>query len=163
MVQQFFCHVYGLTVTHDVSWFWPAACSRACSGSPLCAEQRPAASSRAAGGTPRTGGAADDLPVFWSRSAARRPWAERSPVVVVFFGSSRLRRPRAELQSGLHVMFPVCYCRHSRSEYSWIRHDYHIVLLSSSSPCASGLGWGRLGVYPHPKTSCLQLDQYIDP
>ena len=84
----FFLPCYGLTVTHDVSWFWPAACSRAGSGSPLCAEQRPAASSRAAGGTPRTSGAADDLPVFWSRSAARRPWAERSPVVLFFFGSS---------------------------------------------------------------------------
>ena len=102
----FFCHVYGLTVTHDVSWFWPAACSRAGSGSPLCAEQRPAASSRAAGGTPRTSGAADDLPVFWSRSAARRPWAERSPVVLFFFRLVSGRRPRAELQSGLQVMFP---------------------------------------------------------
>ena len=102
----FFCHVYGVTVTHDVSWFWPAACSRAGSGSPLCAEQRPAASSRAVGGTPRTGGAADDLPVFWSRSAARRPWAERSPVAL-FFRLVSGRRPRAELQSGLQVMFPV--------------------------------------------------------
>ena len=140
--RSFFCHVYGLTVSHDVSWFWPAACSRAGSGSPLCAEQRPAASSRAAGGTPRTSGAADDLPVFWSRSAARRPWVERSPVVLFFF-SARLRPPPtggAAVWSPGHVSW--CYCRHSRSESSWISYDYHIVLLSSSSPCASGLGWG---------------------
>ena len=57
-------------------------------------------------GTPRTGGAADDLPVFWSRSAARRPWVERLPVVLFFFRLVSGRRPWAELQSGLQVMFP---------------------------------------------------------
>ena len=79
-----------------------------------------------------------------------------------FFGSS----PATAHGRSCSLVSRSCfllYCRHSRSEYSWIRYDYHIVLLFIFISVRFRARVGGLGVYPHPKTSCLQLDQYIDP